>query len=112
VSLHIDVIENDWLAGQQRVVASLTFVDGVPTLSSLDLAKWGSVVGLAELPNPVRPEHEEGLLHQVSKRLHGDYLFATEPHEIEDCDYPQVAHLQSPQAAPHVHRARGRATAV
>jgi hypothetical protein len=111
VSLHIDVIENDWLAGQQRVVASLTFVDGVPDLRSLDLPKWASVVGLEQLPNPVRPDQEEDLLQKISARLQGDYLFATPPHEARECDYPQVASLQSPKAPTHQHKAR-RAAAV
>jgi len=38
-------------------------------------------------------------------------LFATPPHEMADCDYPQVASLQSPTAATHQHKSR-RAAAV
>lgn len=106
MSLHIDVIENDWLAGQQRLVASLSFVNGVPDLLSLDLPKWASVVGLEQLPTPVRPEEEEGLLRRISDRLQGDYLFATPPHEARECDYPPVASLQTPTAPTHQHKTR------
>ena len=111
MSLHVDLIENDWLSGQQRVVASLSFRNGIPDLLSLDLPKWASVLGLAQLPTPVRPDEEENLLQAISTRLQGDYLFATPPHEMAECDYPSVAPLQSASAPTHQHKAARRAVA-
>jgi hypothetical protein len=99
MALHVHLIENDWLAGQQRWVATVTFAGGFYSLEdSLDPTKWAKVLQLVALRSPARPEDEEGLLSAITRRFQGDYLFCTEPHSASECDYPKVANLQSPQA--------------
>lgn len=100
--LHIHLVENDWLASQQRWVATVRFVDGFYALDdSLDPTKWAGVLQLVPLPTPARPEDEERLLSAIAHRFQGDYLFCTGPHEASECDYPKVASLQSPQSPIH-----------
>jgi hypothetical protein len=102
VALHVHLIENDWLAGQQRWVATVSFVVGAYVLEDcLDPTKWTKVLQLEPLPSRVRPEDEEPLLSAIARRFQGDYLFCTEPHDAVECDYPKVTSLQSPQAPVH-----------
>lgn len=97
MGLHIDFIENDWSAGQQRKVASLEIVDDVPTLTApADLDKWLRVFEVKTLPNKVAYGEAEPLLAKVSKRFQGDYVFATDPHDAAECDVPKFAYLQAP----------------
>jgi hypothetical protein len=110
MSLHIDFVENDWAAGQQLRVASLEVIDEVPTLTeSVDPKKWFRVLEIDKLPRPVPYGKAEALLTQVSKRFQGDYVFATEPHDAAECEYPKVGYLQAPgQPMPTVKKAAGR----
>jgi hypothetical protein len=111
VPLHIHLIENDWLAGQQRIVATLSVSGGQYDIQSADPAKWVSALQLSQLGGSyVRPEDEERLLAGIFKRVQGDYLFCTEPHEARECDFPPVTALQSPQAP--VHHSKRPAAAV
>ena len=97
MSQHIDFFENDWLAGQQRKVASLEIVKEVPTLTeSVDFDKWARVLEIHTLPKQVPYLEAEDLLKKVSKRFQGDYVFATEPHDADECEYPKVGYLQAP----------------
>ncbi len=110
MSLHIDFIENDWPAGEQRIVASLEIINEVPTLKApADHPKWARVFEVDKLKGPVAYGDAEALLRKVSKRFQGDYLFATEPHDAAECNYPPVGYLQAPgQPAPSVKKAAGR----
>ena len=97
MSLHIDFIENDWSAGQQCVVASLEVVDGEPKLTeSVDAKKWVRVLEIDKLPRKVPYGEDKALLTKVSKRFQGDYVFATEPHDAAQCEYPKVGYFQAP----------------
>ncbi len=103
--LHIDLIENDWLAGQQRVVAGLSVVRGQYDFRTGDLPRWARVLEPAKLPSPAPTDGVEDLLKVVSSRIQGDYVFATEPHDAEECPYPSVLFLQRPgKAAPKARR--------
>jgi hypothetical protein len=106
VSLHIDFIENDWPAGQQHKVASLEIVNEAPTLTdSVDAEKWARVLEIHTLPKQVPYLEAEDLLKKVSKRFQGDYVFATEPHDADECEYPPVGYLQAPgQPMPTVQK--------
>ena len=110
MSLHIDFIENDWPAGEQRMVASLEIIDEVPTLTApANRDKWIRVFEVDKLKRPVPYGEAEALLIQVSKRFQGDYVFATEPHDAAECEYPKVGYLQAPgQPMPTVKKAAGR----
>ena len=101
---HIHLIENDWLAGQQRIVATLSFARGRYDLQSQDPVKWANSLRLGQLPELVRPEDEERLLNTIASRVQGDYLFCTEPHEADGCNFPEVSSLQSPRAPAHAIR--------
>ena len=97
MSLHIDFIENDWSAGQQRKVASLGIIEEAPKLTdSVDGEKWNRVLEIDKLPKQVPYLQAEDLLKKVSKRFQGDYVFATEPHDADECPYPQTGYLQAP----------------
>ena len=110
MSLHIDFIENDWSAGQQHKVASLEIVKQVPTLTdSVDANKWTRVLEINTLPKQVPYLEAEDLLKKISKRFQGDYVFATEPHDADECEYPHVGYLEAPgQPMPTVKKAAGR----
>ena len=111
MAVHIHLIENDWLAGQQRIVATLSVANGLYDIQSPDPAKWAGALELSQLrASYLRPEEEEELLTGIFERVQGDYLFCTEPHEVAECDYPQVANLQPPQAP--IHKSKKRAAAV
>lgn len=103
---HIDLIENDWGAGVQTKVASLAVVNGRPSLTthSGDPKKWERVLELDKVKKLDYGE-DEAFLSKHSKRFQGDYLFATEPHDAEECEFVPVAHLQGPgQPAPKIKR--------
>ena len=102
--LHIDLIENDGLAGQQRVVASLSVDRGKYDLSSPDPSRWTRVLDTAKLPSPPPYEGVEALLWTVCKRIQGDYVFATEPHDAQACPYPPSVPMQQPGAVRVVER--------
>ena len=110
MSYHIDFIENDWSAGRQRKVASLEIINEVPTLTAPDdIDKWLRVFEVKKLPNRVQYGEAEPLLAKVSKRFQGDYIFATDPHDAAECEYPEFGYLQAPaQLMPTVKKAAAR----
>jgi hypothetical protein len=90
MGVHIDVVENDWLAGQQNVVARLTVDDGTYTFESEDPTKWLRVLGLEENPPELRDEQgATEFLARTAHKLQGTYVFATEPHTPDTCPYPE-----------------------
>jgi hypothetical protein len=101
MGVHIDVVENDWSAGRQNVVARLTFQDGTYTLESEDPSKWLRVLGLEENPPPLRDEQEATeFLARIAHKLQGTYLFATEPHAMDACPYPERYGVIKPARIP------------
>ncbi len=81
---HVDIVKNEWLAGYQVVIGRLWVDRGQlhvdakePTVADLiDRYKEESTAGT--------PEEFVASLHDT---LHGDYLFATQPHDEERCEY-------------------------
>ena len=101
MALQVDLIENDWSAGEQRVVARLTISRGVPDLNSADIPRWSNLLELQKIKTPILDADIPNVLEQIHKRFQGDYLFVTEPHDEDDCRYLDVVHLQAPgKAAP------------
>jgi hypothetical protein len=101
--LHVDLFENDWLAGEQRRGARVEVVDGELVLRSNELQRWARIL---ELPSPPPRHVTDEVLGYISKGLQGDYVFATEPHDAYDCPYPDVISIQKPGAvAPVIRRA-------
>jgi|AntDryMetagUQ889_1029465.scaffolds.fasta_scaffold10793_1 hypothetical protein len=87
VSVHVDVVKNEWLTGEQRPIARLFVGKGELQIDSPDPARWGPVVEQAldgmKLDHP-EPEEQLG---EVTSRLRGSHLFATVPHDHDDCPY-------------------------
>lgn len=84
MSAHVEVIQTDWLAGQQISVAEVHVRDGQVSIDSVDPAKWTPIVerALARTDDSLPPEQQ---LAELSSVLKGSHLFATEVHEEGDC---------------------------
>jgi hypothetical protein len=90
MAVHIDVVENDWLGGRQTVVARLSVQDGTYRVESQDPTRWLRVLGLPENPPDLRDEgHALEFLSNIAHKLRGTYVFATEPHPDEKCEFPE-----------------------
>jgi hypothetical protein len=93
VSSHVDIVRNDWLAGRQSVVARASLADGKLTIDSPQPGTWSEVV-LRPLrdPDTGKPISADGdpdrFFAALSSQLHGSHLFATEPHEEQECPFP------------------------
>jgi hypothetical protein len=90
--LHAEIIQNEWAAGIQRVVARVVLADGGLTLETDDLETWEPIAlrPFRELETgaEVSPvEDPEGFVRHLHEHLSGDYLFATEAHEPGQCEY-------------------------
>ncbi len=94
MTLHVDIIRNDWSAGRQKVVARAFVADEDVAVDSIEGA-WEDVV---KRPFPDRgdggmiyPEKEPGLfLEKLHTAIAGSYLFATEEHEEEKCPFAEA----------------------
>jgi hypothetical protein len=90
--LHVELIQNEWAAGQQRVVARLTLNGGGEIqIESTDDEVWREIVLRpfrdSHSGRDVSPEENpEAFLLGLHDHLRGDYLFATEPHSEDQCD--------------------------
>ncbi len=81
---HVDVVQNDWLAGTQRVVARLWIERGSIRFESADEPTWRPIL-IREIADPetgkvVSPSDPGTFLEVLARSLHGTYLFATTPH--------------------------------
>ena len=84
--LHVEVIQNEWAAGQQRVVARLVLNGtGALEVESDDLPTWRPITmrpffdGTAG--REISPDADaEAFITLLHNHLRGDYLFATEAH--------------------------------
>jgi hypothetical protein len=111
--LHVEVIQNEWAAGSQRVVGRVT-VNGTGgvQVEAAEEAPWSSVLVESlrdpgtgdELSAKSDPERFVRSLHLL---LHGDYLFATEAHEDGECEYAvgQMLPLHVVSLEKHAHEA-------
>lgn len=90
--LHAEIIQNEWAAGVQRVVARVVFADNHVTLETNDAETWEPIAlkpfRELETGNEVSPVEEPELfvLH-LHEHLNGDYLFATKAHAPGECEY-------------------------
>lgn len=99
MSLHVDVIKNEWHAGQQALVARAFVKDGHFVVDSLDGRKeWVEIVSRPfiepQTGETLDPEKDsEAFLSKLNEAMHGSYLVATEAHEEEDCEYQSVVSI-------------------
>jgi len=89
--LHVELIQNEWAAGRQLVVARVTLEDnGRLKFESADDDVWGPVAFRSFVDqatgDEVSPKEPERFIRALHEHLNGDYLFATEPHE-GGCEY-------------------------
>ncbi len=97
---HVDLVQNEWLAGFQRVVARIHAEGDGLHIDSPDIDTWGPIVrrtfddrgATTESPR-ARAEQFLGTLHD---QIRGDYLFATDLHDEAACPFHggMVATLQ------------------
>jgi uncharacterized protein YPO0396 len=105
VSVHVDVVRNDWLSGEQRPVARLFVGKGELQIESPDESRWGPVVERALDGMGLDGGEPEEQLEEVNVRLRGSHLFATLPHDHYDCPYRgtwdavRIESVASPQTA-------------
>jgi hypothetical protein len=90
--LHAEIIQNEWAAGLQRVVARVVFSDNHLSVEADDLDTWEPIAlkPFREFETGVElspAENPEGFIRHLHEHLNGDYLFATEAHAPGDCDY-------------------------
>jgi hypothetical protein len=78
---HVDVIKNEWLAGYQVVVARVRVSEaGEPEVDAGEPV-WGEFVSRVI-------ESRKGFdLSALHEAVHGDYVFATEPHGDTECPF-------------------------
>lgn len=92
---HVDVIKNEWLAGYQVLVARVYLEAGSLRVDSPEPDLWNRIVLRPYVDNgrELTPDNGESFLAHLHAGLHGDYLFATEPHDEQECPYhhPVVA---------------------
>jgi hypothetical protein len=86
VSAHVDVIQTDWLAGQQVSVAEVHLRGEEILIDSVDAAKWTPIVerALDQVDGSLPPGQRVAGLSNVLK---GSHLFATEAHEEGECPH-------------------------
>ncbi len=91
-TLHVDVVKNEFLAGYQEVVARLSLDNKNIRFDSGDPETWRPIVlqpfALRGTKRVLDPENAPGdFLTQLSSHLNDTYLFATEPHPVDECPY-------------------------
>jgi hypothetical protein len=79
---HVDVVNNDWLAGIQYPLATIALDDnGVVTVDP-ESGQWKELAEeIAQTPDPAKA------LDELQMRFHGSQLFATEPHSDDQCPF-------------------------
>jgi hypothetical protein len=82
MATHVDIVKNDWLAGLQYPLATLTLEGGDLRLDARDPEHWHGL--LEELAAEDDIETAFSTLHT---RRHGSVLFATEPHDEASCPF-------------------------
>jgi hypothetical protein len=92
--LHVDVVKNEFLAGYQEVVARLSIADKGLKFESSDPETWRPIVlrpfVIRGGKHEVDPDAEPGdFMTKLSSHLNDTYLFATEPHSVDNCPFPK-----------------------
>ncbi len=83
MALHVDVVKNDWLAGIQYPLATITVDNhGALSLDAQHTEPWKDL--LEELGTAGNTANALANLHT---RLNGSHLFATEAHDDSDCPF-------------------------
>ena len=95
MNVHVDLIENQWLARHQRILATVCVVNGRVELtggrSSDELRDM--VVGIMQ---DVDASDAGAFLEELHRRMSGTYVFASEPHRAGECPYNDDAELELP----------------
>ena len=79
---HVDLVENRWSAGYQERVGR-AYNDGHGVIVEADERYRAAVLG----DNGVGEGDPDALVAELARRFHGDYFFATLPHEDHDCPF-------------------------
>jgi hypothetical protein len=86
MSVHVDVLRNDWLGGEQHPVARLYVAGGNLKIDSPDSARWRPVIEEV-LADHLREQSPEEILDQLPRVFQGSFLVATPPHADSECSY-------------------------
>jgi hypothetical protein len=91
--LHVELIQNEWTAGRQRVVGRVLLNgSGEVSLEPVD-SGWEASALLPfidpESGDELTPTADtaERFVRALHTHLKGDYLFATEAHDAGECEY-------------------------
>jgi hypothetical protein len=100
-ALHVDVVKNEFLAGYQELVARLSIEDKELRFESWDADIWRPIVlrpfVMRGSKNVIDPDSDPGdFLKQLSSHLNDTYLFATEPHSVQNCPYAKGRAFPNP----------------
>jgi hypothetical protein len=100
-AIHVDVVKNEFLAGYQEVVAVLSIEDKGLRFESWDADIWRPIVlrpfVIRGSKHVIDPDSDPGgFLTQLSSHLNDTYLFATEPHSVENCQYAKGRSFPNP----------------
>jgi hypothetical protein len=96
MTFHVDIVKNDWLAGLQYPLATLTLgEEGQVAVNAQHPERWDALI--KEINASGDPESALANLHI---RYAGSHLFATPRHEETDCPFhgPPV-YLQGEEAS-------------
>ena len=74
MSVHVDVVKNEWLTGEQRPIARLFVGRGELQIDSPDPARWGPVVEQALDGLKLDDVEPAERLEELSTRLRGSHL--------------------------------------
>jgi hypothetical protein len=106
--LHVEIIQNEWAAGRQRVVGRVILNgSGKVSLEPVDPG-WEASALLPfvdpESGDELTPtDSAERFVRALHTHLNGDYLFATEAHDAGDCEYRIGEELPLSAAATDAH---------
>ncbi len=81
---HVDVVKNEWLAGFQVVVARVCDDGGKLRINAAN-PEWEALV--ERYHTAAEDASPSAFVDGLHEHLQGDYLFATEPHELEACPF-------------------------
>jgi hypothetical protein len=89
MALHVDIVKNEWLAGYQNVVARLYLDDdGKLHVDAADETWEETVLRPVGGLDPKRDPEE--FLRHLADYIHGSYLFATEVHDADRCEFSNM----------------------
>ena len=89
---HVELIQNEWAAGQQRVVAKV-FLNGTGEVHVEAIGDGWEHIALKPFIDPdtglevTVADQPERFVRALHRHLSGDYLFATEAHEDGECEF-------------------------